>query len=270
MDFDKKLFFDNVSYLVRKSEKKIGDLEKAAGVSPGYISRTSKEGGAKPGIEFVMKIAEELHVSMDLLVRRNLLEMTPTEEYLSEFLVKLQQDTAGEKLVWNRETAEELNHMEAGEHPLLSDEMIPGSDPETGYPDDRLVVMFVSHAYGLHTVIAEDCFHLRLKNHSVLYLMSVKPDDDANDDAAGNYELFGPAYELWFAMSDGSKHYVCNSETLNILGTLTMELHDLVVEQSKHPQVKKDVRAVIDAFMNGDIEDDEKVKFELPDDEIPF
>ena len=71
-------------------------------------------------------------------------------------------------------------------------------------------------------------------------------------------------------MSDGSKDYVCNSETLNILGTLTMELHDLVVEQSKHPQVKKDVRAVIDAFMNGDIEDDEKVKFELPDDEIPF
>ena len=34
-DFDRTLFFDNISYLIRKRDLKIGEIENSAGVSAG-------------------------------------------------------------------------------------------------------------------------------------------------------------------------------------------------------------------------------------------
>ena len=50
IEFNKQLMLDNISFLLKESEKKIGELESEAGVSAGYISRISKEGNTKPGI----------------------------------------------------------------------------------------------------------------------------------------------------------------------------------------------------------------------------
>ena len=52
-----------------KIRKKIGELEGEAGVSAGYISRISKYGNTKPGIEFIMKVADSFNVCLDTLLK---------------------------------------------------------------------------------------------------------------------------------------------------------------------------------------------------------
>ena len=69
-DFNKNRLFDNISYLIKKNDLKIGEIENGAGVSAGYIARASKDEKSKPGIEFVMKVAELLLLMRIFLLRQ--------------------------------------------------------------------------------------------------------------------------------------------------------------------------------------------------------
>lgn len=52
--FDKRLFISNIYQLAKERSVKIGDLEKKAGVSVGYLSRINKEdSNTVPTIDFV-------------------------------------------------------------------------------------------------------------------------------------------------------------------------------------------------------------------------
>ena len=93
-EFDKVRFLSNLYSLIKEKGKKLGELEKSAGVSVGYFSRINKEGSNTiPTVEVVAALASELGVSMDTLVFGNFLEPTVTEEYLIDFLERLLQDT---------------------------------------------------------------------------------------------------------------------------------------------------------------------------------
>lgn len=65
--FDKKLMIANVKYLVKKQGIKLGELQKAVGVSVGYFSRLEKS-NSMPNLEVVMRTADILGVSMDELL----------------------------------------------------------------------------------------------------------------------------------------------------------------------------------------------------------
>ena len=43
MEFDKTIFMNNITYLLKRRNIKIGDLENKIGVSKGYISRINKK-----------------------------------------------------------------------------------------------------------------------------------------------------------------------------------------------------------------------------------
>ena len=92
VEFNKQLMLDNISFMLKEFGKKIGELEAEAGVSPGYISRTSKDDKAKPGIDFIVKVAEALNTSVDTLLNIDLSGLTPTERYLISFLEKLKSE----------------------------------------------------------------------------------------------------------------------------------------------------------------------------------
>lgn len=111
-EFNKQLMLENISFILKESGKKIGELETEADVSPGYISRTSKDKKAKPGIDFVVKTAESLNISVDTLLNIDLAGLTPTERYLISFIEKLKRDTADDKLDWIRSSADSLKRMD--------------------------------------------------------------------------------------------------------------------------------------------------------------
>ena len=88
--FDKRVCMDNIYAIAKDKSIKIGDLEKKAGLSTGYLSKLSKEGNtAIPGIETLSTIADALSVSMDYLVSVNYRELNKDEKYVSSFIEKL-------------------------------------------------------------------------------------------------------------------------------------------------------------------------------------
>lgn len=85
-NFNSRLIFDNISYLIKEQGKKVGEVETQAGVSAGYISRNSKDSNSKPGIDFLFRVSEILNTSIDTIMKIPLSELTPTERYLVSFL----------------------------------------------------------------------------------------------------------------------------------------------------------------------------------------
>lgn len=260
-EFNKKLMLDNIAVLLSESGIKVGELENEAGVSAGYISRLTKDGAGKPGIEFIMNAAEALKVSIDTLLYIDLAGLTPTERYLISFLEKLKKDTAEDKLEWIRYSADSLNRMEPNydssvDHPLFSYETFMEAG-EGDYPDEVSRVVFTSHTFDVHTYITGDCFSLRLKNGAMLYLMDIsKSVHRVNDPNAF-------AKEVWMYKPQVGGQYMCSNRDNSPLSALVDDLYAVVKEFSKHPKIMKGLQEAIDAFMRDDLEDDHE-------EELPF
>lgn len=259
-EFNKQLMLDNISYLLKETGKKIGELETDSGVSPGYISRISKEGNTKPGIDFIMNVADSLNVSINTLLNVDLTEMTPNEKYLLSFLEKLNNDSIDDKLDWNSESADQLNRAETDrngntDHPLLSLETFY-EEGETEYPEEVTRVVFVSKSFDCKTSIHGDCFNLRLKNGSILYIMNLSKSVYRTNDP----DAF--AKEIWMYTPGNGSSFLCSNNVISPLADLVDELYTTVSERMKHPRIKRELQYVIDAFMKDDVSDD--------DDSIPF
>jgi len=265
-EFNKQIMLDNISFLLNESGKRIGELETEAGVSAGYISRITKEEKMKPGIEFIMKVAESLNISIDTLLNVDLGEMTPTERYLVSFLEKLNKDTLDDKLDWNVETADELNRMETDmngyvEHPLFNHETFY-EESECEYPDEVSRVVFTSRSFGCRTAVKGDCFNLRLKNKSFLYIMNIsKSVHNVNDSDAF-------AKEIWMYTPEVGTSYLCSNKDVSPLAILVENLHLTISERMKHPRIKNELKYIIDSFMEDDMNDDVNENFN--DNDIPF
>ena len=257
--FDKYRCFANIRELLKNSSIKIGQIEKEAGCQPGYMSRLDKpNNSSEPSVEFLVTAAKMLGVSIDVLVFVDLTAMTATEQYLVSFLDKLKKDTVEDKLEWVRSTAEELNSMHPDhngyvEHPMFElNEFY--EEGETEYPEYVTRVTFTSDSFGCASAINDDCYSLKLKNRSILYLMDVcKSVYRVNDVEAFAKEIwmYTPGVGINFLVSNKNIRYM---ELVNVL-------FETVKEHNKHPQIKKNVKFILDAFMNDDYEDDPE---ELP------
>lgn len=260
--FDRQRLLDNIAFLVKEQKCKVGEVETAVGVSPGYISRISKEGGGTPGIEFISSIASLLKVSIDTLIYADLTKLSPTEQYVVSFLEKLVKDTDAGLLDWNRQSADSLNRQEPDYngyvgHPLFSlQTFYEESDCE--YPNEVTRVVMLSRTFDCHTSINRDCYTLRLKNGAMLFLMDIcksvihKGDQNAY------------AKEIWLAPQHGGPQFLCGTKSNPALLPVIENAFSVAAEYFNHPQIRKDLRSVIDSFMNNDWEDD------AGDDELPF
>ena len=262
--FNSQILFDNIEFLIKSENRKIGEVESAAGVSAGYISRTSKDGGSKPGIDFIMNIAKVLHVSIDTLLKVEIASLTPTEKYLISFLEKLEHDTTHDLLTWNRESKEHLREIDVDregfpEHPLFEFHRFHANE-KGEYPQGVSRVVFASRLFGVDTAINGDCFNLRMKNNAHLYLMNISKIKDQSGNAEGS------AIEVWM-QTQSNTQYLCNDYGNSKLKDYIDNLYAVVSESTKHPKVEPDVRYIIDSFMKNDNDDDPPTGF---DEEIPF
>lgn len=255
--FNQSLFFNNIYFLVKKNSKKIGELESEVGVSPGYISRTSKESNIKPSIDFVMNIARSLNISLDAILNINFNELTSTEIYLLKFFQKLSEDTINGKLDWKRETIKDLNNIPLDvngnpEHPCFSIVNF-GNDDKTEKNHNNKSI-FISKSFGINTSINGDGFNLRLKNSAYIYIFDISKHKYENNDK------FIFAKEVWIIPPAGSREFLYSTCDNAKLSSILENLYSNIVEDSKHPKVNSDVRYIIDAFMKNDMEDS-KINF---------
>lgn len=255
--FNKYICFSNIRELLKNSNVKIGQIEKEAGCQPGYMSRLDKKGNnSEPSVEFIVTAAKLLGVSIDTLLLVDLADLTPTEKYLVNFFEKLKKDTLEDKLDWNIETPDSLSHLELDmngcvDHPLFSMETF-WEEGETEYPDEVTRIVFTSNSFGPRTAINADCYNLRLKNKSVLYLMDIcKSVHRVNDP-----EAF--AKEIWMNTPGKGCHLLMTNKKISALVPLVETLFDTVSERMQHPKLKKELQYVIDAFLQDDVGEDEE------------
>lgn len=262
-NFNKTLCFSNIRELLRQnSDVKIGQIEKEAGIRLGYMSRLEKEGNtAEPSMEFIVTAAKLLKVSIDTLISVDLTGLTPTEQYIVSFFDKLKADTLKDKLDWNRETAFNLNRMESDingwvYHPLFAEETFY-EETECEYPEEVTRIVFNSKTFGPRTYICGDCFNLRLKNGTTLYLMDIEKSVHRTGDASAF------AKEAWMSVPHKGCQLLVASQDDTPVAPLLEVLFSTVKERMEHPKVNNDVMYAIDSFMKDDIEDDDT-------DECPF
>lgn len=271
--FDKNLMFSNIAYLLEKKKIKIGDLEEKAGVSIGYISRT-KDGSSKPGIDFIVKAADVLGVSIDSLLTVDLSALTPTEQYLLKFFNKLITDTQHDLLDWKVETAASLIELRSDgygnvDHPLLNYENIdvPMGPDEPAEPVNNLC--YQSMAFGYYMCVDGNFYHLRMKNGITLYLTMIQKFE---------YQTSAPhlsthAREVWMLDNNGGRKYLARNNDETQIAHVVDRLYQAAENSSKHPKIFGEFKNAIDSFMNNDIADDPKKDTNIPDfgsDDLPF
>lgn len=238
-EFDKKRLLNNISYLIKEQNIKTGEFEKAVGVSPGYISRSLKDELSKPGIDFVVNAANYLNVSIDALFDVDLWSLTSTERYLISFIDKLSKDTNEDKLLWVKETIQDLkiDPYCVDIHPLFA----RTNNRNGSYYSDNSELTFVSDTFGYDTLIAGDCYHLELPKNNICYLMNV----------SNGYALFEEDHtlELWLHDANGKNAFLCSDKNTSFTKNIR-HLYQNIIENNKHIKVDKEVKTIIDDFMN--------------------
>lgn len=267
--YDKYNCLNNIDYLLEKQDKKVGQLESEAHVRVGYMSRIKRTGrSTEPSLQFVASAAKMFNVTVDELLYAKMKEGSETENYLMQFINKLMKDTREEKLFWNKESEDDLRSIGSDisgevEHPLLSYETFMEED-ENGHPEEVSRVVFKSNSYGVKTAIDNDCFNLRLKNGSHLYIMSCSKSIYYLDDPDAH------AKELWMHVPGQKAEYLCSNAKGEFLGKYVELLYEKVSESMEHPLIKENVKNIMDAFLNDDIKDDSIVVDEDDGDGLPF
>ena len=84
------ILFKNIAFLIKQNDLNIGDFEKSAGVSLGYISRSKKQ--HSPSINFIVNTAKILGVSID-----DLLTVDLEQKYIKNNWDKILGDTLNEE-----------------------------------------------------------------------------------------------------------------------------------------------------------------------------
>lgn len=234
--FEKDLFARNIQYLAAKQGKKIGELEKAAEVSPGYISRMLKENGknSAPIVELMLAASKEFGVSVDDLLLRRMDAVHPSEMYLKAFFGKLKDDTLAGKISWTIETRETLLYR-AGKFPHPRIEYVgaafPG-EPEYGY----------SSPFGTKHPLG-DCSARTCLGGKLLYIVQVEAEYDTGEKTEG--------LEVYFASSveDQSVENIACVWSGDSLFETVSDMLVLAEETNSRINLSPSVRTTIDRYM---------------------
>lgn len=101
MDFDRTKLMTNIAVLIKEKGLRIGELENRVGISAGYISKMTKaDNESMPGIDLIYKLAQELEVSVEALVRGDFNKSNDNLLFLVQFLHSLEEDINTHRDEW--------------------------------------------------------------------------------------------------------------------------------------------------------------------------
>ena len=239
-NFNKNIALKNIRILLKSSDKNLGQIEKAAGCKPGYMSMLEAPGNTEdPSMEFLMIASKELGVSLDLLVRRVLGDYYSSNEYLERFLQKLHQDLLEEKLHWEAINDAVLDILEFEEgDPWLQVLEKPKKNNEYS---------FISESFGSGTLLRGESFKISLSDSLTVFLMNVASDDRLYETDC--LEDIEHTREVWLVMEDRKKTHLCS----NMGFGLTISAVDIIYEHLENlfysPKLEQSVIDALDAYM---------------------
>ncbi len=166
---ENKIFFENIIYLAKSKGIRLGDLEKACGVSPGYFSRisNSEDKDKMPNLQSVIRAARKLNVSIDSLIMNNYASLSETESFIVKMIEKIIKRTQLGELQWERQfkgDAEE--EARSNYHPLLEDVTGMG------------MVIYKTKLTDKYCNLDDDVYFLRDKFDKVYYIARARYTDN--------------------------------------------------------------------------------------------
>lgn len=230
---DVRRMVSNILFLAKKNNIRIMDIEDAAGVSRGYLSRIGNS-GKTPSLDVAWKIAKFLNVPVQMLTDAVLEVSDDENDMMAEFVRKLNDLTRKNDIIW-------VSH-----------------GGKNGPPDDRYEKMDLTVTKG------ED---------EVYYINHCQRTDDAfvlNDDiavyegAAGDKSLViipykmtlddGSGYDFIFTWRDGDtykwqKVFYTSEDASSQVDLLTDELFRNIQQQRKTSKMEPYVRNFISDFL---------------------
>lgn len=264
--FDKKLCMDNIYAIAKEKGIKIGELEKYAGLSTGYLSKLNKEGNtAVPGIDSLSLIAEKLGISIDTLISVNYKELDSNERYVSGFITKLIKGTECGKVAWEIEGGAYLNSSTTGagfEHPLFTSMPSATVDPVS----DELVSYVANEYQSRFTAISDvksfgNSYHCELgEDGNKLYMMKLFLGDKnypelsleemVELDKAGKSYISHEEIEIYLVDKFGRVRPLCSTFSARAeMKDVINKLYAAVQGNSKQVHLTAETKSIIDDFM---------------------
>jgi transcriptional regulator with XRE-family HTH domain len=253
MEFDKKRCMSAIYAIAKEKGVKIGDLEKEANVSTGYLSKLNKEENtSSPSIELLLAVARVLGVTIDMLIYSEYEGLSSNERYMLKFLDKLINDTLSGELQWEKETKKQLLNVNCdymgneayAEHPLFE-----ASETLVGDGQYRLDAYYYSRFFPEgDTLIAGDGFHAVLSPADAeLYIMKV-------DNEEANMEIGYDQFEVYLVNRGGVKPLGCSDFVCGEVSRQIQNLYKVIVDADSNLGINDEVKSIIDLYMNEDEE----------------
>lgn len=261
--FDKKLCMDNIYAIAKDKGIKIGELERTAGLSAGYLSKLSKEGNtAVPGIDSLLLIAQTLGVSIDALVSVDYRDLNSDEKYLAAFIEKLISGTELKKITWEIEGAAFLNTNDTGgnfDHPLFLPTPSVIEDPASGELVDYVANVYQSRFLRFNDVNSFDnCYHCEFgKGGDKLYMMKLNlgdknyPKDEAEFDDSRYKYVSHEEVELYIIDAHAKVNPLCSTFSVGKeMKKLIEKLYAAVYGGGRFIGMSSETKRAIDRFMD--------------------
>lgn len=248
--YNKRNCVQNIYDIAKEKGIKIGELEKEAGVSTGYLSRIAKEGNTSAiSVDLLISISNRLGVSVERLIL-DTNEMSDSEKYISKFMDKLIQDTKDNSLEWQKQTLAEMRNYEYGDarYPLPFFHQFEGTDYNGNL---TLGVDYVTRFYDFgNTIVNAACYWTRFGwDGAVVYITSITHTEEVHSDLPFDTTESTDAFEVYIE-NKGKLIPLCNTQFLNQdVAQQVKTLYSIITDLQSKLGVTAEVRGLIDNFM---------------------
>ena len=237
--FNKYRVLANIRYLIKKNPNvKVSDIEKAAGVNAGYLSRLEKpQGTTNMNSEVLMTAAAILGVSVNVLVYYDLEKMNGSELQFITVMNRLVEQSLEGNQLWDSWSLKELTDEEAAK-----------SSKGSGYDfSDYANHSIRSKFFPDRTIIpGGTCYQTKMeKQQAVLDLLYVRENKDGEPPF---YEVYLSA---WTSVGEWVVHPVCCSKIARPeISSAIDELYKTATKTCSSVRLDEETKYIFDSFLN--------------------
>lgn len=268
MEFDKTILMNNITYLLKSKNKRIGDLESEIGVSKGYISRINKKSdGVAAGVDIVYKIAKALDISVDVLISVDLQTVDDNEIYLLNLLKSFQKKTENREVFWDKKDMRLISSMLDGKEysdiPMLHTHP---DDRNERYDDYEYISrkIYVSSFLGTGLSLGDDnysvgpWFTMKIDDLNTVYLTDVMnySYEGEPSEVLEMYIYTSEYYEEYDEDGNGGSGYrysliplCCSAKMGENIDAAITTLYRTVCNHQDDIRIPANLKVVLDGFM---------------------
>ena len=246
-ELNRERLLENLDHLLSWEMLTQAELESAAGVYIGYISRMKSDPRKLPALDVIWKMAQVLGVSLEWIIEGTARDLDENVLYLRRFLRKLFDRTVAGKLVWKSWPYGQLNRILSGRETCANLPCV-APKPEGGFRPVSLAFPEMESGF------ADAAFTTWLDEKSVLCIVKmqfsepVDPDDPASWGSNEWIEL------QTLDVESGERNMAaCSSRGGDSLMEADLEkLYRQLMEHINDVTLAPALRGLIDSFMSLD------------------